>query len=70
MIQGYLSQARREALRVELPQVVNLLRLRLAGQINEKVVNDLVTLSWLEWAGGTLQLTTTGMNICRQQQLK
>lgn len=61
------SPHRREALRVELPRVAELLRQRRAGEVDESVVDDLISLSWLEWLGGSLQLTTTGMNICRQQ---
>ena len=63
-----LSQPRQEALRVELARVAELLRLRRAAEIEEDVIDDLVKLSWLEWLGGSLQLTLTGMNICRQQR--
>ena len=70
MIQASLSAARREVLRGELLHVVDLLRRRLAGQISEETINDMVTLSWLEWIGGSLQLTTIGSNICRQLQAR
>lgn len=62
------TSLRRDALRTQLPQVADLLRLRRAGEIEEAVIDDLVSLSWLEWLGGSLQLTTTGSNICRQQR--
>jgi len=50
--------------------VADLLHHRRAGEIDEAVIDDMVSLSWLEWLGGSLQLTTTGVNICRQQQPK
>ncbi len=62
------TSLRRDALRAQLPQVANLLRLRRAGEIEEAVIDDLVSLSWLEWTGGSLKLTATGSNICRQQR--
>lgn len=68
MIHAQLSHDRRDALRVALPQVADLLHHRRASEIDEVMIDDLVTLSWLEWLGGTLQLTLTGMNICRQTQ--
>ncbi len=64
-----LSTRRQEALRAELPKVADLLQHRRAGEIDEDVIDDMVSLFWLEWAGGSLQLTTTGVNICRQQQV-
>lgn len=70
MTQALLSLPRQEALRADLPHVVDLLHRRRAGEIDETVIDDLVSLSWLEWLGGSLQLTTTGANICRQQQPK
>jgi hypothetical protein len=63
-----LSRARQDALRAELPLVAELLQHRRASEIDEAVIDDLVSLSWLEWFGGKLQLTLTGSNICRQQQ--
>jgi hypothetical protein len=68
MTQALLSKPRQDALRVELPHVADLLHHRRAGEIGETVIDDLVSLCWLEWLGGSLQLTTTGTNICRQQQ--
>lgn len=57
-----------DALRIELPHVVQLLNRRRAGEIEEAIIDDMVSLSWLEWSGGSLQLTTVGSNICRQQR--
>ncbi|MDP9606402.1 hypothetical protein ABL840_19875 [Variovorax sp. NFACC27] len=70
MTQALLSLPRQEALRADLPHVADLLHRRRAGEIDEAVIDDLVSWSWLEWLGGSLQLTTTGANICRQQQPK
>ncbi|WP_028604441.1 hypothetical protein [Ottowia thiooxydans] len=61
------SRARADALRVELPHVADLLQHRRAGEIDETLIDDMVSLFWLEWSGGSLQLTTVGTNICRQQ---
>jgi len=67
MSKALLSTLRREVLRIELPRVANLLHRRRAGEIEASVIDELVELSWLEWSGGSLQLTATGSNICRQQ---
>ena len=67
MSKAYLSTLRRDALRVELPRIADLLRRRRAAEIDSVVIDELVALSWLEWLGGSLQLTVTGSNICRQQ---
>jgi hypothetical protein len=67
MSKALLSTLRREALRVELPRVATLLRQRRAGEIDAGMIDELVDLFWLEWFGGSLQLTATGANICRQQ---
>ena len=70
MTPAFLSLSRREALRADLPHVADLLHRRRAGEIDEAVIDNLVSLAWLEWLGGSLQLTTVGTNICRQQQPK
>lgn len=62
-----LSRARQDVLRAELPRVAELLQQRRASEIDEAVIDDLVTLFWLEWSGGRLRLTQTGNNICLQQ---
>ncbi len=67
MIRAFISIQRQNLLRTELRRVANLLKLKRAGEISESVINELVLLSWLEWFGGSLRLTTTGANICRQQ---
>lgn len=68
MTAGLLSGPRQAALRAALPQVADSLQHRRASEIEEGVIDDLVTLAWLEWLGGSLRLTTTGWNICRQQR--
>ena len=57
---------RREALRDALPSTVDLLVRRRARDIAEGDIDDYVLLNWLEWYGGSLRLTTTGDNICKQ----
>lgn len=59
-------RARQEALRLELPNVERLLLHNRAGEIGEAVIDELVGLSWIEWNGGSLRLTATGANICKQ----
>ncbi|RYF52624.1 MAG: hypothetical protein EOO27_28155 [Comamonadaceae bacterium] len=61
---------RQGELRVALPQVEQLLQSKRAGEIGERMIDELVDLFWIEWNGGSLRLTTTGKNICRQQLLK
>lgn len=68
MIPSLLSPTRQDALRLELPRVADLLRERRAGDIGDAVIDDLVELCWLEWRGGTLQLSQVGINICQQQR--
>jgi len=57
---------RQEALRSLLVNATVLLHRNRAADIGEEVIDDLVALSWLEWAGGSLRLTATGANICAQ----
>jgi hypothetical protein len=57
---------RREALRSKLLGTVDLLKRRRAGEISERDIDDYVALNWLEWNGGGLRLTTTGLNVCKQ----
>lgn len=58
---------RREALRQALPDTVSLLKRCRAAEVSEGDIDDYVALNWLEWNGGSLRLTTTGENLCRQQ---
>jgi hypothetical protein len=57
---------RREALRNGLLATVDLLKRRRAADIAEATIDEYVALHWLEWNGGSLRLTTTGENMCKQ----
>jgi len=57
---------RLEALRDALLPTVDLLKRRRAAEIPPARIDEYVTLNWLEWNGGSLRLTITGDNICRQ----
>ncbi|WP_298232589.1 hypothetical protein [uncultured Azohydromonas sp.] len=57
--------SRQEALRDSLPLTADLLKRRQACDIPAGYIDDYLALDWLEWMGGTLRLTTTGQNICR-----
>lgn len=61
-----LTSLRREALSQTLLATVDLLRKRRAADVPEKDIDDYVSLDWLEWHGGSLRLTVTGDNICKQ----
>ncbi|CAM3626519.1 hypothetical protein [Paracidovorax anthurii] len=63
-----ISSARLGELREALPRIETLLRSNRAGEIGEDVIDDLVRCFWMEWNGGALRLTATGLNICRQAQ--
>jgi hypothetical protein len=55
-----------DLLRGEFLATVNLLHRRRARDIAEGFIDAYVALHWLEWHGGTLRVTTTGDNVCRQ----
>lgn len=57
---------RQDALRNELLATVNLLKQRRAAEIGAGKIDSYVALHWMEWHGGSLRLTTTGENICKQ----
>ena len=59
---------RREQLRIELLATVDSLHRRRADLVSEGFIADYVALHWLEWNGGTLQLTVTGQNVCAQMR--
>ena len=61
---------RQEALRIALPANVVLLKQQRAGDIAENDINDYVNLNWLEWNGGSLRLTVTGDNVCKQMRVR
>ncbi len=57
---------RQEVLRNALPATVMLLKEHRAGDIAELDIADYVSMNWLEWNGGSLRLTVTGDNVCKQ----
>ena len=57
---------RQEALRHALPGTVDLLKQQRASDIAAIDIDDYVNLNWLEWNGGSLRLTVTGDNVCKQ----
>lgn len=57
---------RRDHLREALPSTVDLLRQCRAREIGDDYIDGYIELNWLEWNGGSLRLTTTGQNVCRQ----
>jgi len=61
-----VSAARHDELRGLLLEAVGALHRKRAAEIGDAVIEDLVNLSWLEWAGGSLRLTAIGENICAQ----
>jgi hypothetical protein len=60
------TATRREQLRDELLATVEHLKARRADLIGDVVIAEYVALDWLEWQGGSLKLTVTGANVCRQ----
>lgn len=61
---------RQEELRSALPGTVTLLKQHRAGDIAAVDIDDYVNLNWLEWNGGSLRLTVTGDNVCKQQRAR
>ena len=57
---------RQEALRNALLATVSLLKQQRASDIDVSDIDDYVNMNWLEWNGGSLQLTVTGDNVCKQ----
>lgn len=55
-----------ERLRDALPGTVDCLKRRRADLIDTALIEEYVTLQWLEWHGGGLRLTVTGRNVCAQ----
>jgi hypothetical protein len=59
-----LTSSRSEMLRSMLPHTLECLKARQAHLIGDDLIEDYVSLDWLEWAGGGLRLTETGRNLC------
>lgn len=70
LTQRTTDTTRRDVLRETLPITVSLLKQHRAGEIDTVDIDDYVALNWLEWNGGSLRLTVTGDNVCRQARLK
>ena len=58
------------ALREGLQDTVNLLKQHRAAEIVDGYIDRYVNLNWLEWNGGSLRLTVTGDNICKQLRVR
>lgn len=59
-----------QLLRESLQASVDALHRCRACEIKESYLDDYVSLDWLKWRGGGLELTTTGENICRQELVR
>lgn len=57
---------RLDTLREALVACVDLLKRRRADLIPPGDIDEFIDLDWMVWKGGTLSLTLTGSNICRQ----
>jgi hypothetical protein len=53
-------------LRESLLSTIDLLGRRRASEIGDAVIDDYVSVNWLEWHGGALRLTVTGENVRKQ----
>jgi predicted RNase H-like nuclease len=60
------APTRHDTLRNELLVTVDALQRRRADLVSETLIDDYVAAYWMEWNGGTLQLTQTGKNVCDQ----
>lgn len=56
----------KETLKAGLLADVLLLKQRRCAEIAEGNIDGYVALNWMEWNGGSLQLTVTGDNVRRQ----
>jgi hypothetical protein len=56
----------KETLKADLLVNVQLLKQRRCAEIAEGYIDGYVALNWMEWNGGSLQLTVTGDNVRRQ----
>ena len=59
-------QAQPTILRESLLSTIDLLDRRLASEIGDAVIDDYVSMKWLEWHGGALRLTVTGESVRKQ----
>ena len=61
-----MTSTRQATLRATFAAAVDTLHRRRAAEIAQADIDGYVWLDWLEWHGGSLRLTPTGENICRQ----
>ena len=61
-----MTSTHKAVLRARFPAAVDTLARRRASELSEADIEGYVLLDWLEWHGGSLRLTTTGENVCRQ----
>lgn len=64
----FAAALRHQQLRDQLLDTVQALHQRRADLVPEGFIADYVALDWLEWNGGSLRITLTGKNICKQMQ--
>lgn len=57
---------RRGTLREALPACIGMLNRHRACEIPDGYIDDYVALDWLQWRGGSLELTITGKNVLRE----
>jgi hypothetical protein len=69
MATGTGSGVQQDVLRSALQAAVDSLHRRRASEIPEGYIDGYVKLNWLEWHGGSLRLTPTGENICKNEPL-
>ena len=62
------APTRTEVLRNELLVTVDALQRRRADLVSEALIAGYIALYWMEWNGGTLQLTQTGKNVRDQMR--
>ena len=61
-----MTSNRKAVLRARFSAAVDTLMRRRAADIPEADIEGYVSLDWLEWHGGSLRVTPTGENVCRQ----
>jgi hypothetical protein len=60
------TPSRPAVLRESLLSTIDLLDRRRASEIGDAVIDDYVSMNWLEWHGGALRLTITGESVRKQ----
>jgi hypothetical protein len=60
------TPSRPALLRKSLLSTIDLLDRRRASEIGDAVIDDYVSIKWLEWHGGALRLTSAGESVRKQ----